>query len=32
MNMMANVTASGVSVTGVSWCFGEEEYFAYSDP
>jgi hypothetical protein len=32
MNMMANVTARGVSVYGVNCCIGEEEYFAYSDP
>jgi hypothetical protein len=31
MNMMANVTASGVSVNGVSCCIGEEDDFAYSD-
>jgi hypothetical protein len=30
MNIMANVTASGVSVNGVSWCTAEEDNFAYS--
>ena len=31
MNMMANVTARGVSVYGVSRCTREEDDFAYSD-
>ena len=30
MNMMANVTARGVSVNGISWRTGEEDDFAYS--